>query len=138
MLSPAPTDSDQFLSIPTHTNPVLPTIPYSHPLPPTSTYSYSLPSSPYYTHPLPLIFNPLALIFSHSRPLPLMFSTLLLFLNPHPPICSIFHPLSVHVQIFLSHSTHYLPFQPIFSPFILVPASVFASILPFLLFLVLF
>ena len=138
MLSPAPTHSDPLLSIPTHSNPLLPTITYSHPLLPTSTYSYSLPSSPYYTQPLPLIFNPLKLILSHSRPLPLMFSSLLLFWNPYQPMRSIFHPFPVHVQIFSSHSTHYLPFQPIFSPFILVPASVFRSILSFLLFLVLF
>ena len=83
----------------------------SQPLPPTSTHS----------RPLPLIFRPLPSIFSflaksHSfsdHPYPL------LNLSPLPPMTSLYHSFPVHFQMFSSNPTQHLPFQPIFSPYVL-------------------
>ena len=85
----------------------------------TKTCSHTLISLPFSPTPLQPFLTQFHLFCALSHPLSLMFSSLLLVLNPLPPMHSLSHQFPIRIQIFSHNPTHCLPFQPIFSPYIL-------------------
>ena len=106
---------------------------HSHPLPFTPTHCHSTPLTPNHLQPTSIYFHSFLaisrLFLAYSHPLPLIFSPLLLILSPLPPMCSLSHPLPVHIQTFLPIPTQHLPFKPIRACVFYVPVFLFAYVL---------
>ena len=81
-----------------------------------NTHFHPLPLTLINPHPFSLVYRPLPFIPTLFQPTPTHVQTTRTHFKP---ICSLSHPLLVHIQILSPNPSLYLRFQPIFSPCVL-------------------